>query len=86
MLAGEAPFRGETALGIAVQHLNAQPNRLENIRADVPPAVCRIVHGMLAKDPNDRYATPRQLLQELRAVSVELFHDDPAEELDELAR
>lgn len=82
MLAGEPPFRGETALAIAVQHLNTPPERLENVRADVPAQVCRIVHTMLAKDPSERYATPRQLLHELRAVSIELYQDDPGEELD----
>ena len=82
MLAGEPPFRGETALSIAVQHLQTQPRRLENVRPDVPPAVCRIVHTMLQKDPKDRYATPRLLLAELRTVSIELFQDDPGEQAD----
>ncbi len=82
MLAGEPPFRGETALAIAVQHLNSTPERLENLRADLPAQVCRIVHTMLAKNPGERYATPRQLLHELRAVSIELYQDDPGEELD----
>jgi len=82
MLAGQPPFRGETALSVAVQHLHAQPERLENIRPDLPPAVPRIVHKMLAKDLADRYATPRQLLHDLRTVSIELFQDDPGEELD----
>ncbi len=82
MLAGEPPFRGETALAIAVQHLNSQPERLENIRTDVPEPICRIVHTMLAKDPAERYASPRQLLHELRRVSIELFEDDPGEEQD----
>jgi serine/threonine-protein kinase len=79
MLAGEPPFRGETALAIAVQHLHSQPPRLENVRADVPSAVCRIVHAMLAKNPAERYATPRQLLNELRGLSIELFQEDPGE-------
>jgi serine/threonine-protein kinase len=82
MLAGEPPFRGETALSIAVQHLNSQPQRLENLRADVPAQVCRIVHTMLAKDPVERFATPRQLLHELRSVSIELYQDDPGEDVD----
>ena len=82
MLTGEPPFRGETALSIAVQHLQTQPERLENIRTDIPSAVCRIVHTMLAKDPAERYATPRQLQDELRAVSIELFQDDPGEHAD----
>ncbi len=82
MLAGEPPFRGETALSIAVQHLNAPPQRIENLRADIPAQVCRIVHTMLAKDPKERYSTPRQLLHELRTVSIELYQDDPGEEVD----
>ena len=37
MLAGSPPFRGETALSVAVQHLKSQPERLENLRPDLPP-------------------------------------------------
>jgi hypothetical protein len=37
---------------------------------------------MLAKDPAERYATPRELLHELRAISIELYQDDPGDELD----
>jgi serine/threonine-protein kinase len=82
MLAGEPPFRGETALSIAVQHMHSQPPRLENVRADLPAPVCRIVHKMLEKDPGERYATGRHLLNDLRAVSIELFQDDPGEPTD----
>ena len=32
MLAGAPPFRGETALGVAVQHLKKQPQPLESLR------------------------------------------------------
>jgi tRNA A-37 threonylcarbamoyl transferase component Bud32 len=82
MLSGEPPFRGESALSIAVQHLKTQPQRLELIRPDLPASICRIVHKTLAKNPDDRYATPRELMHELRGVSIELFHDDPGEEVD----
>jgi serine/threonine-protein kinase len=59
MLIGEPPFRGETALSVAVQHVRTQPERLENRRPDLPTALCRIVHKMLAKKPGDRYADAR---------------------------
>jgi tRNA A-37 threonylcarbamoyl transferase component Bud32 len=75
MFAGEPPFRAESALAVAVQHLKSPPSRLENIRPDLPPAVSRIVHKMLAKNPADRFATPRELARDLRAVSIELFPD-----------
>jgi tRNA A-37 threonylcarbamoyl transferase component Bud32/tetratricopeptide (TPR) repeat protein len=85
MLTGEPPFRGETALGIAVQHLKTPPARLETIRSDLPASVCRIVHKMLAKDPNQRYASPGETMRELRTVSVELFPENAGGEFDDWA-
>jgi eukaryotic-like serine/threonine-protein kinase len=71
MLTGEPPFRGETALSVAVQHVRKQPDRLENRRPDLPTGLCRIVHKMLAKKPSDRYADARDLLRDLRATGLE---------------
>jgi serine/threonine-protein kinase len=71
MLAGEPPFRGETALSVAVQHVRAQPDRLENRRPDLPTGLCRIVHKMLAKKPSDRYADARELLRDLRTTGLD---------------
>jgi tRNA A-37 threonylcarbamoyl transferase component Bud32 len=91
MLAGHTPFRGDSALAIAVQHLKTQPDRLENIRTDLPPALCRIVHKLLAKDPQGRYASARDLLHDLRMLQLpgetEWQDDDelPPEEREALA-
>jgi tRNA A-37 threonylcarbamoyl transferase component Bud32 len=71
MLAGSPPFDGETALSVAVQHLKKPPGSLENLRPDLPPALCRIVHRMLAKAPEDRYQSARELLRELRQLQLE---------------
>ena len=81
MLAGAPPFAGDTALVVAVQHLKKSPQPLETLRPDLPPALCRIVHQMLAKDPSRRFATPRDLLRELRRVQMEHFGDDWPEDL-----
>jgi serine/threonine-protein kinase len=81
MLGGAPPFRGETALAVAVQHLKTQPQPLESLRGDLPPALCRIVHQMLAKDPSRRFATARELLRELRRVQIEHFGGDWPEDL-----
>ena len=81
MLSGEPPFRGETALAVAVQHLKTQPRPLESLRGDLPPALCRIVQQMLAKDPARRLATARDLLRELRRVQIEHFGGDWPEDL-----
>jgi serine/threonine-protein kinase len=81
MLSGSPPFAGETALGVAVQHLKKSPQPLESMRPDLPPALCRIVHQMLAKDPSRRFDTARDLLRELRRVQVEHFGDDWPQDL-----
>ncbi|MEN6448981.1 MAG: serine/threonine-protein kinase [Thermoguttaceae bacterium] len=81
MLGGAPPFSGETALGVAVQHLKARPQPLESLRPDLPASLCRIVHQMLAKDPAQRFASARDLLRELRRVQMEHFGDDWPEDL-----
>ncbi len=80
MLAGQPPFRGETALSVAVQHLREQPARLENLRPDLPPALCRIIHKMLAKDPQERYPDARELSRDLRAVAATELGDQEFED------
>ena len=81
MLSGSPPFDGETALSVAVQHLKKPPESLENLRPDLPPALCRIVHKMLAKAPADRYQSARELLRELRHVQVEHLDEEWPEDL-----
>jgi eukaryotic-like serine/threonine-protein kinase len=76
MLAGRTPFRGETPLSIAVQHLKTEPDRLEELRPDLPPGLCRIVHKLMAKLPDQRYATAADLLRELRTLQPLDAEDD----------
>lgn len=81
MLTGSPPFSGETALGVAVQHLKTTPARLESLRPDLPPALSRMVHKMLAKDPEQRYQSAREVLRELRRLHQEHFDEDWPEDL-----
>jgi serine/threonine-protein kinase len=78
MLAGTPPFRGETAISVAVQHLKEQAEQLEKIRGDLPPVVCRIIHKMMMKDPEKRYQTAQALLKDLKRVPIDA--DESAEQ------
>jgi serine/threonine-protein kinase len=71
MLAGRPPFDGDTPLAVAVQHLRKAPERLENVRPDIPQGLCRIVHKMLAKAPGDRHQSASEILRELRELRLE---------------
>ncbi|MFN0020780.1 MAG: serine/threonine-protein kinase [Pirellulaceae bacterium] len=76
MIAGRPPFDGETALAIAIQHLKNEPTRLETLRPDIPSGLCRIVHQMLAKNPQDRFQKPADILKELRTLTITGLGDD----------
>jgi serine/threonine-protein kinase len=76
MLAGEPPFKGETALSVAIQHLQNSPRRLEELRPELPAGLCRIVHKLLAKEPGQRYQSTRELLADLRSLAIVPADDD----------
>jgi serine/threonine-protein kinase len=65
MLAGHPPYEGQNAFEVALQHVRGSPKPLAEIRPDLPPLLCAIVHKMMARDPAERYQTGRELLREL---------------------
>ena len=69
LLSGNPPFRGPTAMSIAVQHLKNEPDPLEPIRSDLAPLLCRMVHKMMAKKPQDRYQTAQAILKDLKRLA-----------------
>src|SRR4029453_17338130 len=76
MLAGRPPFDGDTALAVALQHLKNPPNRLEGLRKDLPEGLCRVVHKLLAKKPDDRYQRAIDLLKDLKNLKIEGLEQD----------
>src|SRR5262249_48864019 len=84
MLSGNPPFRGETAIAVAVQHLKHEPESLEKIRGDLPPLLCRIIHKMMAKDPEKRYQSAQAILKDVKRVTgdAEAREEHPATETE----
>lgn len=78
LLAGTPPFRGETAVSVAVQHLNVTPEALHKVRPDLPVALCELVEKMMNKRPAHRYQTAGELAEDLRALGVALKVDPQA--------
>ena len=72
LLAGRPPFRGETAISVAVQHVNKHPESLGQQRTDLPRRLCELVHRMMAKKPEDRLDSASVLLDELDALQRRL--------------
>ena len=66
-LAGKPPFTGETALSVALQHVNNPPPSLLKQRPDIPFGLATIVERMIEKKPENRFQTFHNILQELQA-------------------
>lgn len=68
MLAGRPPFTGETPLALAMQHVQTEPPPIQELRADLPGSLVQLIARLLAKDPANRFASPTEVLDTLRAA------------------
>jgi serine/threonine protein kinase len=65
LFAGQPPFQGGTPFEVALQHVNKEPKPLGEIRPDLPPEVCALVHKMMMKRPEARYQTGREIVRDV---------------------
>ena len=66
MLAGRTPFSGENAVAIAYKQVHDTATPLAEINAAVPRSLEAIVEHLMAKQPDDRYQTARELRDDLK--------------------
>jgi serine/threonine-protein kinase len=68
LLTGRLPFDGESAVAIAVQHLNDPPPPIHSLRPDVAPELEAAVMRALAKDPVSRWADADEFVSALEGA------------------
>jgi serine/threonine-protein kinase len=66
MIAGRPPFTGETPLALAMQHVQAEPPNISELRDDLPTTLVQLVNKLLAKEPENRFSNPNEVLEALR--------------------
>jgi YVTN family beta-propeller protein len=67
-LTGEPPFAGERDLALLFAHLEKQPPNASARNPRLPPAIDPVLMRALAKDPHDRHASCRELVEEARVA------------------
>ncbi|HEX3315165.1 MAG TPA: serine/threonine-protein kinase [Gemmataceae bacterium] len=65
LFTGRPPFRGESPFEVAVQHVNKEPTPLTETRPDLPIDLCRLIHKMMAKEPEQRYQNGREIQRDI---------------------
>src|SRR5437763_4142148 len=65
LLTGQVPFPGGTATERLLKHRLDEPVPVEKLRPDVPPGVAAVVRKLMAKQPEDRFQPPAELVEVL---------------------
>lgn len=90
MLSGTMPFRGETAVEIALKHIKNPMPSIRKVNPKVPQSVENIILKCTAKNPKNRYTNVRALQDDLKsALSIDRENEEkitfkyPEDDLDE---
>ncbi|MCU5745751.1 Stk1 family PASTA domain-containing Ser/Thr kinase [Staphylococcus sp. SQ8-PEA] len=82
MLLGKPPFTGETAISVALQHIQSSvPNPTEQ-REEIPQSLSNVVLRATEKNKNDRYPTIEAMREDLNSClnqtrqNEEVYHTD----------
>jgi serine/threonine protein kinase len=71
-LTGGKPFKGKTLHGVLYQIISEEPDPLLTVNPDLPAQLASLVHGMLRKDPEKRYASLEELGRALQDIHAAL--------------
>ncbi|MEY4752373.1 MAG: hypothetical protein RJA44_48, partial [Pseudomonadota bacterium] len=72
LLTGSRPFEGESMIAVALKITREEPAPLTKLRPELPASVRRIIERCLAKAPERRYQSGRELAEALAKVLAEL--------------
>jgi eukaryotic-like serine/threonine-protein kinase len=78
---GKPAFDAPNAIDALSAILHEDPPPISGINAKAPEQFCWIVERLLAKNPNDRYASTRDVAHELRALSTQIAANTSADSL-----
>ena len=74
MVTGRRPFAGESRASVTAAILSSDPPPMSALQPVTPPALERVVSRCLAKNPDDRWQTARDLGWELKSIAEEGAH------------
>jgi eukaryotic-like serine/threonine-protein kinase len=80
LVTGSVPFTGESASKVMLQHLTSAPPPPRMLRPDVEPAVEKLILKGLAKPPDERFASAKEMALELRQTLLDLSGGEPVDQ------
>ncbi|MFI3251090.1 MAG: protein kinase, partial [Eubacteriales bacterium] len=77
MTTGRLPFEGDSAVSVAIQHINSIPLSPREINPSLPEALETITMRAMAPNPDNRYSSAEEMLE-----SLEEFRKNPEVNFD----
>lgn len=68
MVTGELPFEADTAVTIALKHLQEQVVPPKNINTKIPDSLNKFILKCMEKEPNKRYQTAQDVIRDLEKI------------------
>lgn len=68
MVTGKPPFEGNTPAEILVKHINEPLTPPDQVNLLLSTGTCEVIEKMMAKNPADRYQTPRDVVMDVRRL------------------
>ncbi len=84
LLTGRLPFVGDNVMEKLMARASAEAPSVRSVRSDVPEELGAIVAKMLAREPDDRYATPAEVVEALRPFAASTLGQEELDFLREL--
>ncbi|MGI9335840.1 MAG: protein kinase domain-containing protein [Gammaproteobacteria bacterium] len=80
MLTGKRPFASDTQTSLFIRIATENPDPIESIEPEVPPALRKVAEKLLSKDAAQRYQSGAELAQALRLIQRAALEEADAEE------
>ena len=77
LLTGDVPFKGEGAVNIALQHLEAEMPSIKLVKEELPNSLDNFISRCTCKLPSDRYHSVDELLIDLNSALTTERVDEP---------
>jgi serine/threonine protein kinase len=85
LLTGSPPFAEGSIAQKLMWHQTRNPKPIREVRPEVPVEVAAVLEKMMAKNPEDRYATPAELAEALLPFTQTPIPPPPEEEMPQLS-
>ncbi|MEJ8544471.1 Stk1 family PASTA domain-containing Ser/Thr kinase [Brevibacillus borstelensis] len=77
MVTGKLPFSGDSPISVALKHLQEPLPEPRQVNPDIPQSVENVILKALVKDPTLRYASAREMLEDLETCLLpERLHEE----------